>query len=417
VTQATAAPQRDASSPQRVVLLVTAALFINYIDRGNLATAAPLLQDELHLSASQLGLLLSAFYYSYVLCMVPAGRLAERFGAHRVLAAGLTIWAVATLMTGLVHGFVALLLLRLLLGIGESVAFPCASKIFAGNVEVQHLGVANGVLGFGYLVGPAVGTLLGGYLMSLYGWRPVFVLFGGLSLLWLLPWRKVRVALAPKGQPIAGDVPPMRVILRQRSLWGASLGHFASNYSFYFILSWLPFYLVKSRGFSMGTMALIASWAYLLNALSALAMGWFADRWIRGGRSADTIYKSLMAVSHVAGIVCMAGMVLLPVTGSIISLFLLQLIAGFSYPGVFAIPQILAGPQASGSWVGVQNAAGNVAGLLAPVITGVLVDQTGQFGLAFALAAGVNLLGLIGWLVVLPKVEPIDWDREVSRHA
>jgi MFS family permease len=402
---------RDPRSAKRLVLLVTAALFINYIDRGNLATAAPLIQDELHLSASQLGFLLSAFYYGYVLCMAPAGRLAERFGAHRVLATGLTIWAVATLATGLVHGFLALLALRVLLGVGESVAFPCAPKIFASSVEVQHLGVANGVLGFGYLVGPAVGTLLGGYLMSVYGWRPVFILFGGLSLFWLLPWRKAKVALEPQGHAVIEGVPPFRTILRQRALWGASLGHFASNYSFYFILSWLPFYLVKSRGFSMGTMALIASWAYLLNALSALLMGWAADRWIRAGRSPDTIYKGLMALSHVSGIVCMAGMVLLPAAGSVASLFILQIIAGFSYPGVFAIPQIIAGPKAAGSWVGVQNAVGNMAGLLAPAITGILVDQTGQFGLAFALAAAINVFGLIGWLVVLPKIAPIDWSK------
>jgi nitrate/nitrite transporter NarK len=205
------------------------------------------------------------------------------------------------------------------------------------------------------------------------------------------------------------DVPPYRLILRQRALWGTSLGHFASNYSFYFILSWLPFYLVKARGFSMDTMALVASWSYLLNAGSALLMGWAADRWVRAGRSTDVMYKGVMGLTHIAGIACMAGMVLLPVTGSIISLFILQIFVGFSSPGIYAIPQIIAGPKATGSWVGVQNAVGNMAGLVAPAITGILVDQTGRFDLAFAVVAGVNVLGLIGWLVILPRIAPIDW--------
>ena len=409
----------DSRAAKRLVLLVTCAVFINYIDRGNLSTAAPLLQDELHLSASQLGFLLSAFFYGYVACMPVAGWLAERYGAHRVFAVGLTIWSIATLTTGLVGGFAALLLLRVLRGVGESVAFPCASQVLAKSVEVQHLGVANGVLGFGYLVGPAVGTLLGGSLMSLYGWRPVFILFGALSLLWLWPWSKVKVVLSPKkGHAVDEDLPSFGRILRQRALWGASLGHFACNYSFYFILSWLPFYLVKVRGYSMGSMAVIASWAYLLNAVSALLIGWAADRWIRAGRSVDLVYKGLMAMAHVSGIACMAGMVLLPAAGSIAALFIFEIIAGFSYPGVFAIPQIMAGPKASGRWVGVQNAAGNMAGLIAPAITGILVDQTGKFGVAFALAAGVNVLGLIGWLVVLPRITPINWSRAADAlHA
>ncbi len=344
---------QDSNTSRRLVLLATAAVFINYIDRGNLSIAAPLMQDELHLSASQLGFLLSAFYYGYVALMPGAGWLAERYGVHRVFAIGLAIWSIATLTTGFAQGFLGLLILRVLLGVGESVTFPCASKVLAGAVDVQHLGKANGVLSLGYLVGPAVGTLLGGFLMSMYGWRPVFILFGALSLLWLWPWAKAKVALAPHGREILGrdadaDVPPYRLILRQRALWGASLGHFASNYSFYFILSWLPFYLVKSRGFSMETMALTAFWAYLLNAASALFMGWATDRWVRSGRSIDLIYKGVMAMTHVAGIACMAGMVLLPVTGSIISLFILQIFVGFSSPGIYAIPQIYRGAQGIG---------------------------------------------------------------------
>jgi multisubunit Na+/H+ antiporter MnhF subunit len=100
---------------------------------------------------------------------------------------------------------------------------------------------------------------------------------------------------------------------------------------------------------------------------------------------------------------------MLPASGSIAALFVFEIVSGCSYPGLFAIPQILAGPCASARWVGVQNAAGNVAGLIAPAITGVLVDQTGLFDVAFALAAGVNVLGLIGWVLMLPKIAPIQW--------
>ena len=401
---------RNTPSAARLVLLVTAAVFINYIDRGNLATAAPLMQDELHLSASQLGILLSAFYYGYVPFMPAMGWLAERYGAKRVLAAGVAIWSVATLTTGFAGGFAALLALRVLLGIGESVAFPCASKVLAHAVDVSRLGVANGILSFGYLLGPAVGTLLGGYLMTVFGWRAVFVAFGALSLLWLWPWRRVQLDTPAAASPLStAPQPSFAQVLRRRELWGASLGHFASNYGYYFIVSWLPFYLVKSRGFSMGSMVAIASWAYLLNALSALAMGWLADRWIRAGHSPTFVYKGIMAANHVAGIACMIGMVMLPTAGSVAALFIFEIVSGCSYPGLFAIPQILAGPTASARWVGVQNAAGNVAGLIAPAITGVLVDQTGLFNIAFALAAGVNVLGLIGWVLMLPRIAPIQW--------
>lgn len=401
---------RKAPSAARLVLLVTAAVFINYIDRGNLATAAPLMQDELHLSASQLGILLSAFYYGYVVCMPAMGWLAERYGAKVVLAAGVSIWSVATFATGFAGGFATLLALRILLGVGESVAFPCASKVLAHAVDVSRLGVANGIVSFGYLLGPVIGTLLGGYLITVFGWRPVFIVFGALSLLWLWPWTRAQVgAPAAARQSSTSSQPTFSQILRRRELWGASVGHFASNYGYYFIVSWLPFYLVKSRGFSMGWMIAIASWAYLLNALSALAMGWIADRWIRAGHSSTIIYKSIMAANHIAGIVCMLGMVTLPAAGSIASLFVFEIVSGCSYPGLFAIPQILAGPSASARWVGIQNAAGNVAGLIAPAITGILVDQTGLFDVAFALAAGVNILGLIGWVLMLPKIVPIVW--------
>ncbi len=397
------------SSAARIVLLVTASVFINYIDRGNLATAAPLVLDDLHLTPGQLGALFSAFSISYVLFMPATGWLADRYGAKIVLGAGVAIWSIATLTTGFATGFAGLLGLRLLLGLGESCAFPSATKIIADAVEVGRLGLANGVMGFGYLVGPAVGTFVGGHLMAAAGWRASFIVFGALSLLWLLPWRFVVISRPVKMKVADEPAPAFREILSRRALWGASLGHFASNYVYYFILSWLPFYLVKSRGFSIESMAAVAAFAYVLNAASALFMGWLADRWIKAGISATLIYKSIMGITHVVCFACMAGMLLLPERGCIAALYIFCIVAGFSYPGIFAIPQIIAGPKATGRWVGVQNAVGNVAGIVAPTVTGLLVDRTGLFDVAFGLAAAVNILGFIGWVVILPNVAPYKW--------
>jgi MFS family permease len=408
-------PQRDPlrvpTAPTRLVLLLSTILLVNYVDRGNLATAAPLIQAELHLSNTQLGFLLSAFFYTYVTAMTPAGWLGERYGAHRILGAGVAIWATATFLTGFAGGFVSLLLLRLMLGVGESAGFPCTSKLIAVAVEPARIGTANGLIAFGYLMGPSIGTFVGGLLMSYIGWRPVFMLFGALSLLWLWPWSRVRVAEpAPRGAAARPERPTFGEILHERGLWGVSLGLFGTNYNFYFILAWLPQYLVSARGFSLPLMASVAGVAYLVNAVAALASGWAVDRWGRAGGSVSKLYKTIMAANHVTSIAAMAGMVLLPVTGSVVCLFAYEIVSGLASPGVYAISQIMAGPKASGRWVGVQNTCGNFAGILAPAITGILVDATGNFASAFALAGLVNILGIVGWVLILPRISPLRWD-------
>ncbi|HVW69203.1 MAG TPA: MFS transporter [Steroidobacteraceae bacterium] len=397
----------------RLVLLVSVALLINYVDRGNLATALPLIHAELGLSGTQLGWLLSIFYYSYVASMVPAGWASERYGAHRVLAAGMAIWSLATLLTGFTTGFWSILLLRLLLGVGESAAFPCSSQLFASRLNLHQLGFANGVLGTGYLVGSAVGTLLGGLLMPVYGWRAVFIAFGAVSLLYAWPLARIRPQQPARAIPADVDsaAPSLRLILRQRGLWGASLGLFASNYNFYFILSWLPEYLVKERGFSLNGMAAVASSAYLINAVSALLAGGIVSAWTRTGRSPNIFYKSIMATAHIVSMVTMFGMTVLSLGGCIACLCLFEIVVGLSSPGVYAIAQTIAGPSATGRWVGVQNGIGNLAGVVSPLLTGILLDVTGHFASAFLLAGVLNILGLVGWVWLLPRIQPLDWAR------
>jgi ACS family D-galactonate transporter-like MFS transporter len=189
---------------------------INYIDRGNLSLAAPLLKDELHLTAWQLGILFSAFFWTYTALQFVMGWVVDRFEVNLVIAVGYLVWSLATAATGLVQGFTLLLLMRLMLGIGESVAFPACSKILARHIPEQYRGFANGILIAGMKSGPALGTLGGGLLMEKYGWRPVFIGIGLVSLAWLPAWKK----WMPRGQGVAkadvAAVPSVAGLLRQR---------------------------------------------------------------------------------------------------------------------------------------------------------------------------------------------------------
>jgi MFS family permease len=391
-------------------------LFINYVDRGALPTAAHLIQADLHLSERQLGLLFSAFFWTYSLVQIPVGWLAERYGAHRVLAIGLTIWAVATIFVGAAHTFPMLLALRLLLGIGESAGFPCVSKLLAAVVPLKSLGTANGVVAFAYLFGPAVGTFVGGQLMAHYGWRAAFLVFGSLSLLWLWPWS--RVELPPRAvRRSDADKPTLRTLLKQTSLWGTVLGLFSSNYTFYFMLTWLPFYLVRERGFSTAEMAELAGMAYVVNAVSAVVGGWITDRLIAKGGSPNVVYKTIMALTHGGSVACMLCMALGARPVALGAIFAFQLLGGVQAPGVYAIPQILAGARATGRWVGIQNSLGNFAGIVAPAATGFIIDSTHHFTAAFLLAAAVSMLGLIGWLWMLPKLGELQWEEESTPPA
>ena len=390
-----------------IVGLLAAALFINYVDRGAVPTAAPLIQDELNLSARQLGVLFSAFFWTYSILQIPVGWVAERYGAQRVLAAGLALWACATMLVGIVHSFAALLALRLLLGVGESAGFPAVSKLLVAVVPVGRLATANGIIAFAYQFGPAVGAYGGGLIMVHYGWRAAFWVFGGLSLLWLLPWSRVR--LPRKSLPTErSDEPTLGTILRQTSLWGTALGLFSTNYAFYFLLSWLPYYVVRERGFSTGEMASLTGSAYLVSALSSVIAGWAIDRYVRSGH-ANIAYKSVMVVAHLGTVACMLCVAFASLPWAIAGIFGYQILTGSAAAGVFAIPQILAGASASARWVGIQNCCGNFAGVVAPALTGLLVEETHHFAAAFVTAALVSVAGIVGWVWMVPRVAPVRW--------
>jgi len=393
-----------------VVGLLALAIFINYVDRGNLATAAPLIKDQLHLSNTQIGLLLSAFFWTYTPGLLLSGWLAEKINPYRTLALGVALWSLATAATGLVTGFAALFALRLVLGVGESAGFPCSSKLLAQHLPTHRLGAANGLIGVGLALGPAFGTLTGGLLMARLGWRPVFILFGLVSILWLVPWRgATRHASIHADTYKTPAAPSYLTILKRREIWGAGLGHFAGNYAFYFIITWLPLYLVKARGFSVGQMAELGGLIYVLYAISAQTTGWVSDRWMAAGASDTLVRKTFCVASNLGAAACMLACAVGGPLTSIISLLAAGVFFGFSTATIFAVGQTLGGPSGGGKWIGIQNFFGNFAGIIVPIVTGYVVDRTGHFFMAFALAAVVALFGALGWGVIIRRVEPVVW--------
>jgi MFS family permease len=393
----------------RVVALLTLAAFINYVDRGNLATAGPLIRDQFALSNAQLGLLLSAFFWSYAPGQLPAGWLAERLDARRILAVGLAVWGVATALTGLASGFIMLLILRVMLGLGESVMYPASFKILACEALEVERGRANGWLAAGQLSGPAFGTLAGGLLMAWFGWRVVFVAAGCASVLWLWPWlRTPRVPLLAPARATPGG-PPTRALLRSRELWGSCLGNFCEGYVLYLILSWLPVYLVKTHGLTMAQMAQLGAGVYALAAATSVLSGWASDRWLKAGASSNRVRKTALLTGLAALAACLSVCAFAGSLGTLSALAGCGLGLGMLVPAIFASAQTLAGSGAAARWMGVQNFSANLAGISAPVITGVVVDRTGSFSSAFLIAAAAALVGMFAYGVIVRRIEPVDW--------
>jgi MFS family permease len=398
-----------------VVLLLALAVFVNMVDRGNLATSAPLLKDALGLTNSEMGVLLSAFFWAYAPALPLAGWMAHRFDVRFVMAGGLALWSVATILAGFATGFATLLIARLLLGLGESATYPCSVRIMAQYLHEEQRGRANGFLGTGQALGPAIGTLFGGVLMAAFGWRAVFIVMGLASLLWLLPWYIVTRRGVSTAAGASGLAPvPFRSILRQRGLWGTAAGLFCLNYGYYFVLSWLPLILVKSRGFSVKEMAVIGGGVYCIHALSCALLGAASDRWIRRGASANRVRKSFIVAGSLGAAVTILLTAKADSSATIWLLGLFGFCSGFTTPMFLAITQTLAGARAASQWYGLQGIAGQGAGILAPIITGVIVDRTGQFEWAFNIAAGVLLLGAFVWAVLVPRIEPVRWPDEMK---
>jgi len=391
------------------LVLLAICVLINYVDRGNLSVAAPLLKHELGLSASQLGILFAAFFTTYTAMQFVVGWLIDRFDVNRILAAGFLVWSLATATTGLLRGFALLLTMRLILGVGESVAVPASSKILARHLPEHHRGFASGVVMSALRCGNAVGTFGAGFLMAKFGWRPVFVGIGLVSLLWIPAWSKWMPRNANFVVRSVMPTPGFAEIFRQKSFWGTSAGQFCCNYLFYFMITWLPTYLVIERHLSMAAMARVAGLYYSVDAASAIATGFLQDFWVRKGLTPTVVRKSAMALGFSIAAVAVLGCAVAGPQTYLYWLMAAGVGCGMTSPGIFTFCQTLAGPHAVGKWYGAQNGFSNLAGVVGPALTGFVVQATGNFVMPFAITSLLCVVGGLAWVFLVGRIEQINW--------
>ncbi|MGH6783644.1 MAG: MFS transporter, partial [Sphingomicrobium sp.] len=256
-------------------------------------------------------------------------------------------------------------------------------------------------------LGPAIGTLAGGMILASLGWRAIFITFGLATLIWLVPWRRVVAILPSRHDDEDSATVPVTGLLKCWSLWAMGIGHAAGNYGFYFLLAWLPLFLVQQRGLTIAEMTLLATLGYSVQAAAALTLGAISDRWTRSGRSEAAMRRWMLVIGQLLMAACILG---IGFSEDMVTIGILLCLAGVATASLsmnlYSVAQMFAGPRAAGTWIGIQNALGNISGILGPVITGIIIDRSG-YGDAFTLAAAVAAFGGLWWAFGIPRIAQV----------
>ena len=388
-----------------VGLLFTASL-INYFDRATIAFALPLISKELHLGPETKGVLLSAFFWSYALMQIPMGVFADRVNLRWLYAGAFTLWSISQGLIGFAVGLGALIAFRVLLGIGEAIYLPGGSKIVSLLFRPSERGLPCGLFDFGTRTGLVIEGVLVPWLLTQYGWRTTFAIVGFTALLWLVPWfiitpkRLQGNAIGMASAEGPGFWRTAVALVTNRNLLGICLGFFCFDYYWYFLVNWLPDYLVTSRGLTILKAGIYAALPYLVFGVSEPIGGWIADRLVSAGWNETRARKGIVTVAFLTGLLLIpAARVNSP--GAAVALIIGGCLVGLATGNLLVILQSCAPRDEVGLWTGVYNFVGNIAGILSPLITGFLIAQTGSYTPPFVLAAALIAIGpLAFWFIV-----------------
>jgi len=384
------------------IALLGAATFVNYLDRGSLAVALPFISQELHLGPVEQGLALSSFFWTYALMQIPMGWIVDRYDIRRVYAVAFALWSLSAAATGLVRGLGDLLLCRVLLGLGESVYLPGGMKVVSLHFGPRESALPAGSFDLGAKIGLAVGTTIDVWLLAQFGWRSLFFRTGVAGLIWLLPWLMLypsdRAARTRRRATI--DWPRL---VGDRRLIAMSLGFFCWDYFWYFVVSWLPSYLFTVRHVPLPGIALFGAAPFLIFAATEALGAWAAGALVERGADLSLVTKGFIGAGLALGLLVIPA-ALAQSAGASIAYLLAASLSGLACGNMLAVPRICAPDDEVALWTGVQNFVGNIGGVLAPAITGLLIAWTQSYVAAFFVVAALLLAGIAAYTLMLPPL-------------
>jgi ACS family D-galactonate transporter-like MFS transporter len=412
----------------RIGGLLGIGVLINYFDRISVSVAGPQLERSFHLTPVDLGLLFSAFFWSYALLQIPVGLLLDRFGVTRVGRWSALLWSAASALTACAGGFAGIFLARLLLGIAEAPSFPASSKATGYWFPRTERALSTSLYDVGAKFSNVIGVPLVALAVVRLGWRWGFAALAALSFVYFVvfyrlyrdPSRHPRLTseereylaihgAEPEGQPPGSSTAGMLAyLLGTRKVWGLAIGFGAYGYSFYLFLTWLPEYLVRTmhRGILASEGFAAIPWA-CASAADLLVGGWLVDFLVRRGRDETRVRKAVLVIGMCTGVAVLGATV--TIRPAVALIYISIALAGLSAaaPVAWSLPSLIAPKGGVGTVGGIMNFSNNMMGVVAPIVTGFVVARTHAFVDAFLVAGLVLLAGVASFLFLLGRIEPL----------
>jgi sugar phosphate permease len=408
-------------------VLLGVGILINYFDRVNLSVAAPQLQKEFGLTPGEVGLLFSAFFWSYAILQVPVGLVLDRYGVTRVSRIGAFLWGVASGLVAFASGFGAVVGARMLLGVAEAPAFPANSKATGYWFPRRERAMATAIFDAAAKFSNVIGVPLVAVVVVTFGWRWGFGVTAILSFAYFLAYYFiyrdpsadpklskeehayiVAGGASPEGEAAASPFGMLGYLLQNRKVWGLTIGFAAYGYSFYLFLTWLPGYLVSEMHMSILKSAGFAAVPWIFATISDLVVGgWLIDTLIGRGYDETRVRKTVLVAGMVLGLAVFGATT---TTNPVWAIFWISIaLSGLSAaaPVGWSIPSLIAPKGGTGTIGGVMNFFNNLMGAVAPAVTGFVVGATNSFSIAFVVAGVVLVIGIFFFVFVLGRIEPI----------